>query len=138
MKRFQISEEEYKEIQQAEEETNDKNVSRRLRVLMLRYEGQKVAKIAEMVGMRMNSISQLCRRYREQGLEEFKRNKYTSHRQALSKVQEEEIRQGSRRRRRQDMKLRHRRSRQRLMKCAEKTQGGDTSMRCCGDTDGVK
>ena len=41
--------------------------------------------------MRVNSISQLCRRYREQGLEEFKRNKYTSHRQALSAEQEEEI-----------------------------------------------
>lgn len=91
MSRFQISEEEYKAIKQAEKETNDKNVSRRLRVLMLRYEGQKVAKIAEMVGMRVNSISQLCRRYQEQGLEEFKRNKYTSHRQALSVEEEEKI-----------------------------------------------
>ena len=91
MSRFQISEEEYEAIKQAEKETNDKNVSRRLRVLMLRYEGEKVAKIAEMVGMRLNSVSQLCRRYREQGLEEFKRNKYTSHRQALSTEEEEEI-----------------------------------------------
>ena len=94
MSRFQISEEEYEAIKEAEKETNDKNVSRRLRVLMLRYEGQKVAKIAEMVGMRLNSISQLCRRYREQGLEEFKRNKYTSHRQALPAEQEEEILSG--------------------------------------------
>ena len=91
MSRFQISEEEYEAIKQAERETNDKNVSRRLRVLMLRYEGYKVAKIAEMVGMRINSISQLCRRYREQGLEEFKRNKYTSHRQALPVAQEKKI-----------------------------------------------
>ena len=91
MSRFQISEEEYEAIKQAEKETKDKNVSRRLRVLMLRYEGHKVSKITEMVGMRLNSISQLCRRYREQGLEEFKRNKYTSHRQALPVEQEEEI-----------------------------------------------
>ena len=86
-----MSEEEYEAIKQAEKETNDKNVSRRLRVLMLRHEGYKVREVAKMVGMRLNSISQLCQRYREQGLEEFKRNKYTSHRQALPVEQEEEI-----------------------------------------------
>ena len=91
MSRFQISKEEYEAIKRAEKETKDKNVSRRLRVLMLRYEGYKVSEIAEMTGMRINSISQLCRRYREQGLEEFKRNKYTSHRQALTEAQEDEI-----------------------------------------------
>ena len=91
MSRFQISEEEYKAIKQAEKETNAKNVSRRLRVLMLRHDGYKAREVAKMVGMRLNSISQLCRRYREQGLEEFKRNKYTSHRQALPVEQEEEI-----------------------------------------------
>ena len=67
MSRFQISEEEYEAIKQAEKETNDKNVSRRLRVLMLRHEGYKVREVAKMVGMRLNSISQLCQRYREQG-----------------------------------------------------------------------
>ncbi len=41
--------------------------------------------------MRVNSISQLCRRYRGQGLEEFMRNKYTSHRRALTEEQEQEI-----------------------------------------------
>ena len=91
MSRFQISEEEYEAIKQAERETKDKNVSRRLRVLMLRYEGRKVREIAEMTGMRINSISQLCRRYKEQGLEEFKRNKYTSHRRAMSVEEERAI-----------------------------------------------
>ena len=38
----------------------------------------------EATGMQINSISQLCRRYREQGLEEFKRIKATSHRHALT------------------------------------------------------
>ena len=91
MSRFQISREEYEAIQQAEKETKDKNVSRRLRILMLRYEGRKVSEIAEIFGMRVNSISQLCRRYREQGLEEFRRIKYTSHRRALTEEQEREI-----------------------------------------------
>ena len=52
MSRFQISEEEYEAIKEAEKGTNDKNVSRRLRVLMLRYEGYKVRELAKIFGMR--------------------------------------------------------------------------------------
>ena len=75
-----MAKEEYESEKAAEKETKEKNISRRLRVLMLRYGGHKAAKISEITGMRINSISQLCRRYREQGLEEFKRNKSTSQR----------------------------------------------------------
>ena len=91
MSRFQLNAEEYEAIKQAEKETRDKNISRRLRILMMRYEGHKVREIAELTGMRINSISQLCRRYREQGLEEFKRNKCTSHWHALPVEKEREI-----------------------------------------------
>ncbi len=91
MSRFQISAEEYEAVKKAEKETGDKNISRRLRILMMRYEGHKVREIAELTGMRINSISQLCRRYREQGLEEFKRNKCTSHWYALPVEKEREI-----------------------------------------------
>ena len=91
MRRFQISREEYEAIKDAEKETKDKNTSRRLRILMMRYEGYKVRQIAEITGMRINSISQLCRRYREQGLKEFKRNKATSHRYAMPVEKEREI-----------------------------------------------
>lgn len=91
MSRFQISQEEYEAVKAAEKETKDKNISRRLRILMMRYEGYKVREIAEITGMRINSISQLCRRYREQGLEEFKRNKATSHRYAMPVEKEREI-----------------------------------------------
>lgn len=91
MSRFQITQEEYEAVKAKEKVTKDKHVSRRLRILMLRYEGHKVSEIATMVGMRINSISQLCRRYREQGLEEFARIKYTSHRHALSEEKEKEI-----------------------------------------------
>ncbi len=91
MSRFEISKEEYEAVKAAEKETKDKNISRRLRVLMMRYEGKKVRQIAEITGMRINSISQLCRRYREQGLEEFKRNKATSHRYAMPEEKEREI-----------------------------------------------
>ena len=80
MKRFQITEAEYEAIKAKEAKTKDKTISCRLRVLMLRYEGNKVEEIARM-----------CSRYREQGLEEYARNKYESHRWLLSWEREEEI-----------------------------------------------
>ena len=91
MSRFQISEEEYETIKTREKETREKQTSKRLRILMLRYEGYKVREIAKMYGMQINSISQLCRRYREQGLEKFVQNKYGSHRHALAEEEEKEI-----------------------------------------------
>ena len=70
MSRFQISAEEYEAIKAAEKRVKDKKTSKRLRILMLRYEGYKVAEIAKMYGTRKEWISQICRKYREQGLEE--------------------------------------------------------------------
>ena len=91
MSRFQINEEEYRKIKEAEKGTKDKRVSQRLRILMMRYEGYKVREIAQITGMRINSISQLCRRYREQGLGRFIENKYGGNHRALTEEQEKEI-----------------------------------------------
>ena len=91
MKRFQITEAEYEAIKAKEAEIKDKAISRRLQVLMLRYEGKKIEEIGEMLKLHRVSITQMCARYREQGLEEYARNKYTSHRWLLSWEKEEEI-----------------------------------------------
>ena len=91
MSRFQISGEEYEAIKAAEKRVKDKKTSKRLRILMLRYEGYKVADIAKMYGTRKEWISQVCRRYREQGLEEFIRNKYKTHHRSLTDAEEDAI-----------------------------------------------
>ena len=91
MKRFQITEAEYKAIKEAERMTRDKNVSRRLRVLMMRYEGNTTEEAAKATGMSRVNVSLICKRYKEQGLEELIRNKYTSHRRALTEEKEKEI-----------------------------------------------
>ena len=91
MKRYQITEAEYKAIKAKEATTRDKNISRRLRVLMLWYEGKSLKEIGEMLGIHPISVNGMCRRYRKQGLEEYARNKYTSHRRLLSEEREEEI-----------------------------------------------
>ena len=91
MKRFQITEAEYEAIKAKEAGTKDKNISRRLRALMLWYEGKSLKQIGEMLGVHAMSVNQMCKRYREQGLEEYARNKYTSHWRLLSEEAEAEI-----------------------------------------------
>ena len=91
MKRFQITEAEYKAIKAKEAETKDKKVSRRLRALMLWYEGKSLKQIGEILSVHPMSVNQMCKRYREQGLEEYARNKYTSHWRLLSEEEEAEI-----------------------------------------------
>ena len=91
MKRFQITEAEYEAIKAKEAKTKDKNISRRLRVLMLRYEGKKLDEITKMTNLHRTSITQMCRRYREHGLEEYARNKYQSHRWLLRQYRTNEL-----------------------------------------------
>lgn len=89
--RFQLSSGEYEAIKAAEKRIKNKRTNKRLHILMLRYEGHKVADIAKMHGTRKELISQVCRKHREQGLEEFIRNKYTSHHRALTDAEEDAI-----------------------------------------------
>ena len=58
---------------------------------MLRHEGSTTTEAAKATGMSRVNVSLICKRYQEQGLEEFVRNKYTSHRRALTEEQENEI-----------------------------------------------
>ena len=91
MARVKISEEEYKAIKAKWEAEVDKKAANRLHILMLRYEGVSNNKIAEMFNMSPTTTSKMYKRYREQGLEEFCRNKYTSHHQKLSYDEEEAV-----------------------------------------------
>ena len=91
MARSKISEEEYNAIKAKWEKEKDKKTANRLHILMLRYEGVPNNEVAKMYGMSPDTISKMYKRYREQGLEEFCRNKYTSHNQKLSYDEEEAI-----------------------------------------------
>lgn len=91
MKKYEITEAEYEAIKAKEATINDKRISQWLRILMLRYEGKKVETIAEILDINPSSITMISRRYKEQGLEEFARKKYTSHNWLLSNEEEEEI-----------------------------------------------
>lgn len=91
MKRFQISEEEYKGIKAAEKVAKGKKESRRLRVLMMRYEGYSATETAKMLGINRSSVYLQYRKYEAEGLEGFTQKKYKGNHHALTETQEKEI-----------------------------------------------
>ena len=91
MKKYEITTEEYEAVVKAKKAAQNKGIARRLRVIELRYEGKTSKEIAEKLDMNWMYISELVKRFKRQGLEEFARNKYTSHNRKLSYQQEEDI-----------------------------------------------
>ena len=78
MKKYEITTEEYEAVVKARKATQNKRIARRLRVIELRYEGKTSKEIAEKLDMNWMYISEIVKRFKRQGLEEFARNKYTS------------------------------------------------------------
>ena len=64
MKRQSISTEEYQEIMAAEKATQDKHISRKLRALMLRYEGLSNEEAGKRLGLSGVRVSQLVSEYK--------------------------------------------------------------------------
>ena len=91
MRRQTISAEDYEEVKAAERATQDKQIARKLRVLMLRYEGLSNKEIGERVGLCEIRVSQLVSEYRKQGLAEYTRKKYGGNHRNMSEAEEEEI-----------------------------------------------
>ena len=88
---YQITEEEYKEIVLREKQTRDKRISKRLRVLMLRYEGKSNPEIAAKLDTSTDRLSHLISEYKRVGLEEYVRVKYTGNHRNMSYEEEQEI-----------------------------------------------
>lgn len=88
---YQITEEEYKEIVIREKQTRDKRISKRLRVLMLRYEGKSNPEIAAKLDISTDRLSHLISEYKRVGLEEYVRVKYTGNHRNMSYEKEQEI-----------------------------------------------
>ena len=88
---YQISEEEYQEIKAKEKETRDKRVSKRLKVLMLRYEGKSNSEIATKLDISTDRLSHLISEYKQVGLDEYVRSKYTGNHRNMSYEEEQAI-----------------------------------------------
>ena len=88
---YHISETEYKEIVEKEKETRDKRISKRLKVLMLRYEGKSNPEIAAKLDISTDRLSHLISEYKRVGLEEYVRVKYAGNNRNMSYEEEQEI-----------------------------------------------
>lgn len=90
-KKFELSTEEYLAIQARMKENRDKRIDKRLQVLILRHEGKTPKEIIEKLNLSRSWIMQLCKDYREKGLEEYCHLKYDGHHRSLSEAEEDEI-----------------------------------------------
>lgn len=91
MRKINISEQEYIEIVKAEKKTQDKQISRKLRVLILRYGGLSNKEIGKMVGLCEIRVSQLVKEYKDEGLKMFIQKKYGGNNRNMSEAEENEI-----------------------------------------------
>jgi transposase len=96
MKTHIITEEEYMSVKEAAKKNKNKRIDKRLRVIILRYEGKKDSEIGEQLGYTRKRVSQLCAEFKQQGLSEYKRHKYGGNHQALSTEEEHSILSGFR------------------------------------------
>ena len=75
-KKYEISEEQSREIQQARKDNRNKNVDRRLHALLLYAEGRTGKEISEITGYNQTYLYNLYRKYHTKGLEAIVENRY--------------------------------------------------------------
>lgn len=87
----EITIEEYEAIKKEATKNKNKNVDKRLKVLIYRYEGFSDKEIANKLDYSVGRISQLCSEFKKVGLEEYTRQKYKGNYRYLSEEEEKEI-----------------------------------------------
>jgi transposase len=76
MKKYIITKKEYETAKTAAKRNENKQIEKRLQVIIMRYEGKKDKEIAEKLGCHRKRVSQLCAEFRKKGLEEYTLRKY--------------------------------------------------------------
>jgi len=89
--KHEITEVEYKKVVAFAKKNNDERLERKLQVLLMRYEGAKNREIAKKLNYSLTRVSELCREFKEVGLDEYVRPKYKANRRNLSREKEKEI-----------------------------------------------
>ena len=86
--KYKISAEQYAEIKAAQKANRDKQIENRVKVLALRYEGKSLKEIGEATGFHHTHISNLIRKYFEEGLRAISEKHYVGNRRNMS-IEEE-------------------------------------------------
>ena len=91
MKGYTISQEEYQRLVEAERQCKNKRISKKLSVLLVRFSGKSITETAEKMDCSIRTVARLVAEYKENGLEEFMKNKYGGNHRSLSVEEEREI-----------------------------------------------
>ena len=86
--KYKLSAEQYAEIKAAQKGNRDKQIENRLKVLALRYEGKSLKEIEAATGFHHAHISNLIRKYFEEGLSAIAEKHYKGNRRNMSKEEE--------------------------------------------------
>ena len=86
--KYEFSSEQYAEIKAAQKANRDKQIENRLKVLALRCEGKSLQEIASATGYCHAYISNLIRKYHEEGLQAVSEKHYRGNRRNMS-IEEE-------------------------------------------------
>ena len=86
--RYIFREEQIQELEKAAKENKKKDVDKRLRALMMRANGKKLAEIASATGYSFSGIVKLVSKYRDGGLAAIVENHYGGNRRNMSYEEE--------------------------------------------------
>ena len=89
--RYQFSNEEIKEIEQARKNNKDKRAEARLKALELRAKGASANEVAEATGFHAGSVTRLVAKYRDHGIEAIVGNHYGGNHRNMSTEEEAAI-----------------------------------------------
>lgn len=90
-RKYEISKEKIDELQSVQKNTRDKNVDRRLRVLILHTEGQMGRKISEITGYNEKYLYALYRKYLTKGFESITGKHYGGNHRNMTYEEESEF-----------------------------------------------
>lgn len=90
-KSYEISQSQLLEIEAARKKNRNKNVERRLYVLVMRAEGKSLEEISEKIGYHISTASKLIARYMRDGISAIAENHYKGNRRNMSFEEEAAI-----------------------------------------------
>ena len=90
-KSYEISQSQLLEIEAARKKNRNKNVERRLYVLVMRAEGKSLEEISEKTGYHISTASKLIARYMRDGISAIAENHYKGNRRNMSFEEEAAI-----------------------------------------------
>ena len=90
-KSYEISQSQLLEIEAARKKNRNKNVERRLCVLVMRAEGKSLEEISEKTGYHISTASKLIARYMRDGISAIAENHYKGNRRNMSFEEEAAI-----------------------------------------------